>query len=206
MQRLLAVVLVCVISACANEATLMRPSTQPPPQARAGEANITFMRSSSTLAGGNVAAAIYDVTDGTPQFIGLLPNDRKLAIATKIGKRRFMVYSAEASDFMEADLMDGKAYYTMVTPRSGAMSFRFSFRPIRNTSVGEFSFAHPKFMRWINDTVRVENTDGAITWATQKNGDVISQMKTYWPQWQNKPASERAEQTINASDFAPNFQ
>ena len=83
----------------------------------ADTAQIVFLRSS--ILGSAIQAVVYDATDGGAEFIGILSNGKKLAHTVQPGKHVFMVVS-EAADFMEAELLGGKTYYAMITPRMGA--------------------------------------------------------------------------------------
>ena len=95
--------------AVAPNQTVTKPSAQ--------ESQIIFMRSS--FVGSAIDASLFDVTNGNMEFIGIISNATKIAHVTKPGKHTFMVVS-EAADFMEADVLPGKNYYSIVTPRMGA--------------------------------------------------------------------------------------
>ena len=86
------------------------------PAAAPDKAQVVFMRDAYT--GKAIVSSLYDVTDGKTQFIGVMANGTKIAYPTTPGKHTFMVVS-EAADFMAADLVAGKSYYALVSPRMG---------------------------------------------------------------------------------------
>jgi hypothetical protein len=109
----------------------------------------------------------------------------------KPGQHTFMVVS-ESADFLQATVLPGKTYYAMVTPRMGAFKARFSFRPVRQ---GDAEFAG-----WTSGTHFVANSPETLNWAAQNAADVSSKRAQYWVEWSNKPAGDRAAQTLNAED------
>lgn len=103
----------------------------------ADTAQIVFLRSS--MLGGAIQSSVFDVSEGDTKFVGILSTGKKIAYSVAPGKHRFMVVS-EAADFMEAELLGGKTYYAMVTPRMGAWKARFSMHPVRNGGPGQFQY------------------------------------------------------------------
>src|SRR3954466_9873239 len=81
------------------------------------EATIVFMRSS--FMGSAISASVFDVSQGSSKFIGIVQNGTKVAYSVPPGEHVFMVAS-ESADFMKATLLPGKTYYALVTPRVGA--------------------------------------------------------------------------------------
>ena len=160
-------------------------------------AQIVFMR--STFTGSAISASLFDVTDGEPEFIGILSNATKLAHSVTPGKRIFMVVS-EAADFMEADLVAGKTYYSMVTPRMGAWVARFSMHPVRNGGEGDFQYSSERFQKWLKKTNFVENTAESQTWFEATRSDIKMKQQKYWEVWQKKTPAALAERTLNTGD------
>lgn len=186
--------LAVVLGACSSAGALMQPTaSQEAPAPKSDEAMVVFMRSS--FVGSAIAASVFEVTDPSPaKFIGVLNNATKVAYPVKAGERTFMVVS-ESADFMKANLVAGRTYYAMVTPRMGMWKARFSFRPVRGNEL-----AGEEFKKWYGDTSFVSNTPAALNWADQNAADVNGKRTTYWADWTAKPAEDRATQTLNAED------
>ena len=162
------------------------------PVIKQGESMMVFMR--STIVGSAIAASVYDVSGTDTKFIGVINNGTKIAYPVGAGKHTFMVVS-EAADFLEANVLPGRTYYAMVTPRMGMWKARFSFRPVRQNELSGSEFAG-----WNSGTHFVVNSPETLNWATHNAGDVVSKRMQYWPQWSSKPAADRAAQTLNADD------
>jgi len=139
------------------------------------EAMVVFMRPSAF--GGAVQSVVYDVTGGTPEFIGIVSASRKIAYSATPGERRFMVVS-ESADFADAELLAGKTYYMLVTPRFGVWRARFSLRPVSKSDMA----AEP-FDDWVKGTKWVENTPASHQWARENEPSVREKMAAKLPEW-----------------------
>jgi len=163
------------------------------PLAAAAEAKVIFMR--ATNYGGNVAASLFDVTSsGEAKFIGILRPHNKIVYPVQPGQYTFMVVS-EAADFMQATVVGGKTYYTLITPRMGAWKARFSFKPIRGDELDGSQFAG-----WDRSTRTVTNTSTTLAWARENAASVADKRDRWWPEWSSKSETQRAAQTLNAED------
>lgn len=158
---------------------------------------VVFMRSS--FVGSAINASLFDVTTGDPEFIGIMANGTKVVYETKPGKHTFMVVS-EAADYLHADLLPGKTYYSLVTPRMGAWKARFSLWPIKNDSKSQFNTRSKEFDRWLEGTTLVENSAASNNWAAANMGSVKAKHAEYWSVWQNKTPAALAERTLDAGD------
>lgn len=177
--------------AAAPAATLTPVSTAP--VAAAAEAKVIFMR--ATNYGGNVAASVFDVTSsGEAKFIGILRPQNKIVYPVQPGQYTFMVVS-EAADFMQATVVGGKTYYTLITPRMGAWKARFSFKPVRGDELDGAQFAG-----WERNSRTVTNTPTTLTWARENAASVADKRDRWWPEWSSKSETQRASQTLNAED------
>ena len=143
------------------------------------QALIVFMRPSGM--GFAVQSSVFDVTNGNPEFIGIVSAKTKVAHYAQPGKRRYMVIS-EAADFMDANLVAGKVYYTLVTVRMGLWKARFSLQPVRGGDV-----ATSEFGNWYGGTRWVENEDSAQGWADSNMQSIRGKMEDYLPKWETKP-------------------
>ena len=162
-----------------------------------GVATVVFMRSS--FVGAAIKTSVYEVTGGETRFIGVMKNKTKIEYETSPGKHTFMVVS-EAADFMEADLVAGKTYYSMVTPRTGAWKARFSLIPVRNDGTTKFNTGSEKFEKWKKKTKVVSTDEKANAWYEKHQDSVEAKRAKYWVKWQEKTAEELAARTLNPDD------
>ncbi|MEX0830206.1 MAG: hypothetical protein WD032_08170 [Nitrospirales bacterium] len=169
------------------------------PEISGGKSQVVFFRSSSL--GAAISASLYDITQGEPEFIGIMENDTKIAYATSPGKHIFMVVS-EAADFLKADLESGKMYYAIVTPRFGVWKARFSLRPIRRDGTTDYNTTTEDFEEWMEDTELVVNTEESHQWFQSNLSDIKAKQAEYWLKWQQKSDAEKAEVTLRTSDGA----
>ena len=163
----------------------------------ADKAQIVFIRSS--MFGGAIQSSVFDVSADEPEFIGILSAGKKLAHMVEPGKHVFMVVS-EAADFMEAEMLGGKTYYAMVTPRMGAWKARFSMHPVRNGGAGEFQYQSDEFQKWLSKTELSENTPASYAWAEENMSNIRGKQADYTTVWKQKSPAELAERTLNPDD------
>src|SRR5678815_5415246 len=83
--------------------------------AKPDQALVIFMRSSAM--GGAVQASVFDVSGAGEKLVGIVSTGTKVGYYVAPGERTFMVVS-EAADFMQANLVAGRTYYALVTPRA----------------------------------------------------------------------------------------
>ena len=193
---LLLVAAAFLFSGCASTSMIDAPEQAlvPPP---ADKAQVIFLRSS--FVGSAIQAVVYDATDGGAEFIGILSNAKMLKHTVDPGKHVFMVVS-EAADFMAAELVGGKTYYAIVTPRMGVWRARFSMSPVRNGGPGEFQYDSDEFRSWIAGSRFTENTPESYAWASQNHPSVLQKQNEYWADWQKKSPADKAERTMNPDD------
>ncbi len=185
-----------LLAGCASNP--MEPvADQTIPAAAPDKAQVVFMRDAYT--GKAIVSSLYDVTDGKTQFIGVMANGTKIAYPTTPGKHTFMVVS-EAADFMEADLVAGKTYYALVTPRMGLWKARFSLWPISNDPEAAHSLKSKNFKGWVEDTDLVTNSPKSLAWYERVKASIEKKRAEYWPVWQEKSADAVAERTLKPSD------
>lgn len=153
----------------------------------------------SSFVGAAIKTSIYEITNGETKFIGIMKNKTKINYETTAGKHTFMVVS-EAADFMEAEVIAGKTYYSMITPRTGAWKARFSMIPIRNDGTTEFNTGSDKFEKWKNRTKVVLMTEKSKAWYEKHKRSVESKRTKYWAKWVQKSTEELAARTLNATD------
>jgi len=188
-RYLLIAVLSIGLGACGG-AAMMKADQEP--TIRQGEAMVVFMRSS--FVGSAISASVFDVSGTEAKFIGIVNNGTKIAYPVTPGEHTFMVVS-ESADFMQARILPGRTYYALVTPRMGVWKARFSFRPVRQNELSGSEFAG-----WNSGTHFVVNSPETQNWAAQNAADVASKRNQYWPEWNSKPANDRASQSLNPDD------
>ena len=162
-----------------------------------GMATVVFMRYS--LVGGMIKTSVYEVTDDGTKFIGIMKNKNKLSYQTTAGKHTFMVVS-EAADFMQAELVAGKTYYSMVTPRTGALKARFSLIPVRNDGTTDFNTGTDKFKKWVNRTKPVQTDEKSRAWYEEHKNSVEDKRAKYWEKWQQKSPQDVLARTLLPTD------
>jgi len=194
--RLTIFISIALIVGCASNPMIVSNThvVSPPTE---DQAQIVFFRSS--FVGSAIKASIYDVTTGSPEFLGILSNGTKISYLTSAGKHTFMVVS-EAADFMESDVLAGKTYYSIVTPRMGAWKARFSMWPIRNNADSKYTINSADFESWMKNTKVATNSDQSREWYNHNRVSVIAKKKKYWPVWQQKSKEDLAERTLNPED------
>lgn len=148
-------------------------------QPAAGKALLVFMRPSGM--GFAVQSTVFDVTDDAPRMVGVVSAKTKLAYDVAPGEHHFMVVG-EAADFMRAELVAGKTYYALVTPRMGVWKARFSLRP-----VAKMELAGDQFREWFDDCRWVENTPGSTQWFADNRDSILEKQREYWGEWHAKP-------------------
>jgi len=194
--RLILPILCAFTFGCASSKMAVAPEQTLSP-VNPNQARVVFMRSS--FVGSAIQASVFDVTDGEPEFIGIVSDGTKVSFDTNAGHRVFMVVS-EAADFMEGDLKPGLTYYGMVTPRMGAWKARFSLWPVRNGTPGEFDVNSDKFQSWLKKNELVVNTAESEQWFTENLPSIREKQAKYWAAWQDKSPEDLAERTLNSED------
>lgn len=143
-----------------------------------GEAGIIFMRPSTF--GFAISSSVFEISEGDEMLVGIVSAKKKVFYKTGAGEHFFMVVG-ESADFMKANLMAGKIYYALVTPRVGAMKARFSLKPVKKS---ELSSA--EFKSWEKDCELTENTPESFNWAKKNSGSIKAKRTKYWPVWDGK--------------------
>ncbi len=178
--KITAMLVLLLLGACAGSSEFMRDvapdkvNYTPKPD----QALVVFMRPSGI--GFAVQSSVFDVTDGSPVFLGIVPAMTKIAHYAPPGKRRYMVIG-ESADFMAANLDPGKVYYALVTPRMGLWKARFSLAPVRATKTNTSEFAD-----WYKGARWIENMETASGWANSNMSSIREKMTEYLPKWQGK--------------------
>jgi hypothetical protein len=182
---LFAVLLAMLVCGCAGSSKYMKeiPEADASYVPDAGHALVIFMRPSGL--GFAVSSSVFDITTEENKLVGIVPAKKKVAYRTEPGEKMFMVIG-ESADFMRADLIGGKTYYALVSPRVGAWKARFSLKPVRKGDLGT-----GKFSEWTKSCVYNENTKASYGWAEQNAPSINSKRDKYMKKWLEKPEEAR---------------
>jgi len=168
-----------VLGGCASPNMMHSDLGKPISDPESGKAMVVFMRPSRL--GFPIHASVFD----DEKFIGMVPYNSKLVYMADPGKHQFMVIS-EAADFMTADLLAGKTYYTIVDPRMGAWRARFSLLPVHQKNITDSD---------IQDCIKncqfVVNKASAPIWADINKPSILEKKTKYYDVWMQKDESSR---------------
>jgi len=163
-----------------------------------GTSRIVFMR--SAFVGQAIQASVFEIVNGTPEFIGIISNDTKVTFDTSPGEHLFMVVG-ESADFLKANLTETKTYYSIVSPRIGFWKARFSLHPVRNVQNAKFKYDSKEFVEMQSDSKFVKSGVKANDWALTNAASINKKLTSYLPKWKQKAVEKQLEATINAADF-----
>ena len=171
------IILLLAATGCAGHSEYMQdvPENQANFVPESGRALVVFMRPSGI--GFAVQSSVFDITDGEPELVGIVSAKTKVAHNTSPGVHRYMVIG-ESADFLEAELVADRTYYSLVTPRIGLWKARFSLKPVH-----ELDLTSADFTEWYDDTRWVENTLTAQTWAHENMDSIKSKQQEYLRKW-----------------------
>ena len=185
-----------LLSGC--QSTLMEPSAnQAQTNAGVGQSQVVFIRSAFLAKA--IQASVYDITSGTPEFIGIVSNDTKVSYMTSPGEHMFMVVG-ESADFLKATVLEGKTYYTVVSPRMGFWKARFSMHPVRNDESAKFKYDSKDFKEMLADSQFVKGGAKAEQWALKNANSISAKMNEYLPEWKLKAVEKQQAATIEIMD------
>ncbi len=179
-------VVVCIglvfLAACAPRSRMMDvPDATVQSTPNPTEAMVVFMR--PTFVNQGQASSLFDVTEETPKFIGILRAWKKIAYPVTPGKHRFMmVITAGRADFVIADLAKGKRYYVRVTASGGVPNL--SFKPYRKAELDSSALSED-----LKDTAWVVNTPNSRDWAARHMSSITKKAGTFarWSRRRGRP-------------------
>lgn len=185
--------LVLALSACSS-VMIKSPDQRINPSPEA-EAQIVFMRSSFTA--GALGVELFEIENGELRFIGQLPNGSKVAHRTKPGRKVYMAYG-NAADFMIADVLAGKTYYSIVRPNWGTGGFAPT--PVRTDGTSEYNTTRKAFKEWLADTDLLVSKPDAKEFFEENKAKYQSIYNDYWQRFQRKSPEQIAERTMRPID------
>lgn len=185
-----------LMSGCVATSSYMTKASVTP-QPTSDKALVVFMRPSRY--GGGIQASVYDTSNGSNVFIGIVSAKTKIGYLAHPGRHLFMVIG-ENADFMNADLQAGKTYYVLVSPRMGMWKARFSLLPIHNDAGAKYNTRSPDFAQWQQETTYVQTTPGANAWYQAHAADIATKQADYMQKWNAASERQKAELTLHASD------
>ncbi|WP_417819248.1 hypothetical protein [Terasakiella sp.] len=147
---------------------------------------IEFMRPESY--GSRFQSSIFNITNGTPELVGILSAQNRFIIKLPAGSYRFAVIG-ENADFLDAELDDGKLYAASITTHIGFMRMQYKLHAVKNSSLEAFNQQCPSCI-W------TKPLPSAKEWADANMPSIRSKISKYLPKWINNPS--RA--IINPSD------
>lgn len=167
------------------------------PTPAADKAMVVSLRNS--FVGSAIQSSIYEVDESGQRFLGIVSNKTRIAIEVEPGAHRFLVI-AENADFLESNLLAGKTYYVLISPRPGAWKTRFSLLPIRSDASAKHNVHSKDFAKWMKKTTRVEIGPEAEAWYSKNAASVAEKRSEYLEKWNAQPESHRAELTLRPED------
>jgi hypothetical protein len=144
---------------------------------------IVFMR--PFFLGSAFQSSVFKLVDDNPELIGIVAAKKKVAYNIEPGEHLFMVIG-ESADFMKADVLPGKTYYVLVSPRMGMWKARFSLKPVHRDELDP-----EKLDTWEKDCHWVEKTYESNQWADAHMPSIQSKKVKYMETWLQRPESER---------------
>lgn len=197
LMRVSLVVLMLMAPPVFARKTQMVPAAEQNPHPAEGKALVVFFRASGY--GGAIASSVYDAPDAGTTFLGIVRYKDKVAVQMEPGQHRFMVI-AENADFVDADLVAGKTYYVLISPRMGVWKARFSLFPIHDASDDEYNVQSPQFKGWMDKTHFVEIGSEATAWYESNRASIESKKADYLQKWNRMLPKDRAELVLHPQD------
>ncbi|MBK9991711.1 MAG: hypothetical protein IPP19_13500 [Verrucomicrobia bacterium] len=151
----------CVLtinSACSSPPKFVKvPQLTPAPAAASGNALVIFLRPSGYPALG--PSPLFDVTDET-RVLAVPDPHTKTGILLPAGIHRFMVIM-ENVDFIDADLLPGKTYYILISPRVGFSLPHFRLIAFkRHPSEPAYAVGGSQLKTWLDACTPIGNAPG----------------------------------------------
>lgn len=169
------------LSGCAGSSEYMKVIDPAQVQATASPngALVVFERPSGF--GFAVQSSVFDVTDGDPKLVGIVPAKSRIAHAATPGTHRYMVVGENAA-FLDADLLEGKTYYAIVSPKFGLWKARFALEPVHGEELKSDGFKEKcSACNWI------ENTPASHGWANANMASIRQKQAKYLPDFLQNP-------------------
>jgi hypothetical protein len=170
-----------------------RPS-QPPGN---DKALIVFMRPS--MLGGAIQASVFDLQGSEEKFIGIVSAKTKVAYYANPGEHLFMVVG-ENADFMKANLLPGRTYHALVSPRFGVWKARFSLLPIHNDASAKYSLKSKDFDDWHSSCELVELSSSAQAWYMDNKASIAQKKEEYLQTWNSRSEADKADLVLFPQD------
>lgn len=162
------------VSGCSGSSSRMVAVSEPPVVTKppADKTAVVFLRPYSL--GYGVQSTLFDITNDSNTFIGILSAKKKIAYQSPPGMRRFMVLG-ETAKFLEVDAAAGRTYYVSVEPQMGVWKARFSMELVSSDS--------PSFASDYSSCTWVENTPDSARWAVENAASINEKKAAGLPEW-----------------------
>jgi len=170
--------------------------------AEQGKAQVVFMRFADTLK--IIGCDLFEVTNFERiKFIGSISNEHKIAYLTDPGTKLFMSVSHSPynkADFMKANVIEGKTYFSMVVPNWGTGGFWLI--PFRNDYTADFNYNRPAFAKWLANTkLLLKKPTKADVYFEDKVSNFNKIYKRFRARWEKKSPEEKQKFTMNEDDW-----
>ena len=172
-ERKIVVCIGLVVLAGCSPRTHMKDVTDAQVQsvAKPTEAMVVFLRPEQKH--GWRAISLFDIVDGKPKFIGILPEMKKIAYPTTPGIHRFMmVPTGTLTEFAIAELANGKSYYIRVS--TSDQSPNLYLEPYRRDRLDSSAFSED-----LRKTTWVVNTSNSRLWAERKRFSIENKATSF---------------------------
>ncbi len=185
LSKFLLLAILTFLVGCAGSSSHMRvvPDAEATYAPDAGHALVVLMRPSGM--GFAIQSTVFDTTTEETKFLGVVSAQKKVAYMSPPGERIFMVVG-ESADFAKANLLAGKTYYLLITPRMGFWKARFSLQPV--TAADHDS---ENASKWFSSCVYTENNPSAYQWAKDNAESIEDKRRKYFADWMAKSEDRR---------------
>lgn len=179
-MRILILAIICLLSLGACQSQHMQAINQSHLNLTVDDhsALIEFMRPESY--GSRFQSSIFNITNDTLEFIGILSAQNRFITKLPAGSYRFAVIG-ENADFLDAELGSGKRYAARITTHMGFMRMQYKFHAVKNGSLATFNKQCPSCI-W------TKPLPSAQEWANANMPSIRSKIAKYLPKWINNPS------------------
>ncbi|MGH8049766.1 MAG: hypothetical protein ACREPB_03795 [Arenimonas sp.] len=171
------------------------------PSPEKDKAQIIFLKPTLQVVG-KVSVQIFDVTDTETKLVGVMLSKTRMILNVAPGKHRFMSTTFYGSaHFMEADLEPGKRYFVLLR---AIYNYGFQFRPIKRDGPSDYRPENTPYESWIADSTEnkmTPETEASYRGNKRSQKWVARAQQESWGKWLAKTPEQRAELTLNKTDF-----
>ncbi|XXJ18192.1 hypothetical protein ACR42D_01280 [Desulfovibrio caledoniensis] len=171
-----------LLTGCASSQMMQLPEGVAPYTASPDKSTVVFMRPSAF--GGAVQSYAVQYDNETPEFIGIVSTNYKIAFQTSPGEHLFMIMR-ENTDYLKADLAANHIYYVIVEPHLGFMKTRFSLEPVTASQLDTQDFKDD-----LAECSFVQNTPESMKWFEDNRGKIMARYRSSYQDWLADPEDQ----------------